>query len=814
VLPLDGSRLGTFNRAVNAVWFRARAELRRRWRATTALACLIGLAGGVVLITAAGARRSSTAYERFRQETLAADLDFTPSTLDPALFAEVARLPEVEVLARTAFPFIRPQGSDLYPYLDFLVALGPDGKFGTLIDRPRMTRGRMPDPGRTDEFAIIERFAAERGLSVGDRLAFESYAPSQVEALFGSGEPVEPAGPVVTLTVTGVIEAPYFLSESEASFQPRAFLTPAFYREYGGRIGVYEGGASLRLRRGEADVPSVMAAVRNIYRDDAELELQPASEVDDKINDSLQVAVVALLLCAAGAGLAGVVAVGQALGRHLSQSSADQGPLAAVGMGRRQRIAAMTAAVAPAAVGGGLLAIAVAIAGSPLMPVGLARRAEPDLGVSVDGTVLGLGFLGVVVIVAGLATLAAWQASQSTTFADRSAASARGRPSALLRIVTAARLSPAGTTGVQMALEPGRGRTAVPVRSALAGVVLGVVGVVAVATFAASLTSLVDTSGSYGFPWDVTVAGFGGDIVREHADDLTADPTVRDLGTVATSLAQIGDEDVNIHAFETIKGSVAPTLLEGRPAARADEVVLGSRTLRDSGAALGDTIEMTGPEESVRLRVVGRAAFPILDERSAVDRGAALTRQGLESLAAPETINLDLLIAWSPGVDESAANRRLEEQTGAQVFPARLPAQVNNLELVEGLPRALAAFLAILAIVALIHSLVSTVQRRRHDLAVLRTLGFVGAQLSATVAWQATAFVAMGLVIGVPVGIATGRAAWELVASSMGVAEQPSTPFFMLGLVGLVTVVMANLVAALPARMARVIRPAAVLRTG
>jgi hypothetical protein len=380
--------------------------------------------------------------------------------------------------------------------------------------------------------------------------------------------------------------------------------------------------------------------------------------------------------------------------------------------------------------------------------------------------------------------------------------------------VTASRLSPAGTTGAQMALDPGRGRTAVPVRSALAGVVLGVVGVVAVATFAASLTSLVDMSGRFGFPWDVTVAGFGGDIVREHADDLTADPTVRDLGTVTTSLAQIGNEDVNIYAFERLKGSVAPTLLEGRLPARADEVVLGSGTLRDMGADLGDTIEMTGPEETVRLRVVGRAAFPILDERSGVDRGAALTRQGLEPLAAPETINLDLLITWSPGVDESAANRRLEERTGAQVFPARLPPQVNNLNLVEELPRALGAFLAILAIVALIHSLVSTVQRRRHDLAVLRTLGFVGAQLSATVAWQATTFVAMGLIIGVPLGVATGRTAWGLVASSMGVVEQPTTPFFMLGLVGLVTVVAANLMAALPARMARVIRPAAVLRTG
>jgi hypothetical protein len=799
---------------VSAVWYRTRAELRLRWRATAALACIAGLAGGAVLIAVAGARRSSTAYERFRQETRSGDLDITPSNLDPALFDEVARLPEVEALGRTAFPFIRPQGSGLYPYLEFLAFVAPDGKLGNLIDRPRIIRGRMPDPGRSDEFAIIRKFAAEAGLSVGDRVAFESFAPSQFEALFGSGEAVEPSGPVVTLTVTALVEGPDFLVESLGSFQPRAILSPAFHREYRDAIGIYDGGARVKLRGGAADVPAVMDAVRNIYREDPELELAPSSEVDDRIDDSLQVTVVALLLCAAGAGLAGVVAVGQASARHLSHPSGDEFALAALGMDRRQRVGAMTASMFPAAVGGALLALAVAIAGSPLMPVGLARKADPDLGVSVDVTVLGLGFLGVVVIVTGLALLAAWQAGRSPAVAVRREGSARERPLALLRILPSRRLSPAATTGMHLAFEPGRGPTAVPVRSGLTGVALGVVGVVAVATFATSLSTLVDTSGDYGFPWDAFVSGFGSDVVREHADDLAADAAVQDLGTVTSSLAQIGNQDVNILAFDTLKGSVAPILLGGRVPVRADEVVLGSGTMRDLGAGLGETIDMTGHRETVRLRVVGRAAFPLLDERSAVDRGAALTRQGLEPLADPETLNIDLLVTWSPGVDERTANRRLEERTGAQVFPARLPAEVNNLTLVEGLPRALAAFLAVLALLALSHSLLSTIHRRRHDLAVLRTLGFAGTQLSATVAWQATTFVVVGLILGVPLGVATGRTTWSLIADAMGVVDRPTIPFIMLGVVGLVALGVANLVAALPARMARGIRPAVVLRTG
>ena len=46
------------------VWFALRAGMRRRWRALVSLALLLGLAGGVVLTAAAGARRTDTATTR------------------------------------------------------------------------------------------------------------------------------------------------------------------------------------------------------------------------------------------------------------------------------------------------------------------------------------------------------------------------------------------------------------------------------------------------------------------------------------------------------------------------------------------------------------------------------------------------------------------------------------------------------------------------------------------------------------------------------------------------------------------------------
>ncbi len=776
-----------------------------------ALALMAGLAGGAVLALTAGARRSSTAFERYRQETLAGDIDITPSDPDPSRFEAVERLPEVVALSRMAFPFIRPQGTDLYPYLDFLAAVGPDGTFGTRIDRPRMVDGRMPRPERIDEFAATERFATEADLSVGDRVVFESFAPDQFGALFGEGGAVEPAGPIVTLTMTGIAAHPDDLSESLGSFAVRALLPQDFYREYSGEIGIYEGGARVRLRQG-ADVTAVVRSVREIYRGDPGVEIQLARELGEKIADSIDVLVTALILCALFAGVAGMVAVGQALGRHVAGEAGDQTSLGTLGMTHRQRTAASTLSALPVAVGGAVTAVVVAVAASPLLPVGLARKAERDLGFWFDGAVLAYGFVAIVVIVTTLTTLSSWFTSRVTSdeSLDRSAG---GRGPALVRALALLGVPAATSIGVRMALKPGRGTTAVPVGSALAGIVFGVVGLVSVALFTSSLDGLVATPSKYGFPWDAAVAGFRGGVIEEHGDDLVADPAVRDLGTVTSSLAQIDGRDVNVYTFESLKGTAGPTLLEGRMPTAADEVVLGSATLRDAGLRVGGVVRVIGSSATLRLRVVGRGAFPILDERGGVGTGAALIQSSLESLVDATTLNRDLVITWADGFDEGSANREVERRTGAQVIRPKLPAEANNLKLVEATPRLLGVFLALLAALALTHTLVTTVRRRRHEHAVLRALGFDGRQLSSMIAWQATTLVSLGIVLGVPLGIAIGRIVWTLVARRMGVVEAPTTPALALVLLSLGALLAANVFAAVPARMARAISPAAVLRT-
>ncbi len=86
----------------------------------------------------------------------------------------------------------------------------------------------------------------------------------------------------------------------------------------------------------------------------------------------------------------------------------------------------------------------------------------------------------------------------------------------------------------------------------------------------------------------------------------------------------------------------------------------------------------------------------------------------------------------------------------------------------------LSGLLALAALGTLVHTLVMSIRRRRRDLAVLKTLGFVRRQVSATVAWQATTLAGIALVIGLPVGAVVGRWAWTIFANAIGVLPCPS----------------------------------------
>jgi ABC-type antimicrobial peptide transport system permease subunit len=124
----------------------------------------------------------------------------------------------------------------------------------------------------------------------------------------------------------------------------------------------------------------------------------------------------------------------------------------------------------------------------------------------------------------------------------------------------------------------------------------------------------------------------------------------------------------------------------------------------------------------------------------------------------------------------------------------------------------LAALLSVLAVITMVHLLVTAIQRRRRELAVLRTLGCVPRQISAAIAWQATAVAGIALALGIPLGLASGRALWSAVAGNLGVVVQPTIPWLWVALLVPAALILANLVAAVPAASAARIAPATILR--
>src|SRR5262249_52678192 len=158
---------------------------------------------------------------------------------------------------------------------------------------------------------------------------------------------------------------------------------------------------------------------------------------------------IALFIFAAIAGLAGVVAIAIVLNRELAASAIDQDALRALGTTRGQRTGMSGARVLVVAVGGALIAIAGAIAASPLMPFGVARRADPDPGLHADWIVLALG---AVVVVAVVAAIAIASAARATRVAVRDRPSAVG--TRVANTVAGIGLSPAAETGLRMATEP------------------------------------------------------------------------------------------------------------------------------------------------------------------------------------------------------------------------------------------------------------------------------------------------------------------------------------------------------------------------
>ena len=145
--------------------------------------------------------------------------------------------------------------------------------------------------------------------------------------------------------------------------------------------------------------------------------------------NAIDVLTVALWVFAGVAALAGGVAIAIVLTREISLSSVDQATLRTLGLTRRQRTAINAFPALLIASGGALLAALGAIAASPLFPIGVARRADPDPGLHLDWAVLALGVIAVAVVIGFVAFVAASRSTRRSSLEPKRASGDRRRSS-------------------------------------------------------------------------------------------------------------------------------------------------------------------------------------------------------------------------------------------------------------------------------------------------------------------------------------------------------------------------------------------------
>lgn len=787
---------------MGVVLLRARAELRSRLRSWVALSLLVGLTAGLVIAAAAGARRTDSAYERFLERQRAADVivanypDPGLATFDPAA---VERLPQVAVAARAAFFFLANDSGALAP---------ADSRLGRDVNRLKVVDGRLAAPDRVEEVVVGFERARLLHLHVGSE--FPLFGREEVEAAARLGLRN------IRLHVVGLVAAPGEFPPL-AQGGPSIIFTPAFYRAYD-RTALGRGAGRaviIRLRHGAADLPAFRAELTRLAGGKP-FALSVQAEEADAVERSLHLQAVALWVLAALLGAAGVMVLSQALARQVFLESGDGETLRALGVTRRQLWAlGLIRALVTSAIGA-VVALGVAVALSPLTPIGtIARAAEPDPGVSVDPAVFGAGLAGTVLVTVLLTAPVAWFAARGRP------APAGPTPGGRSRVVRAAARLGAGaavTTGLRMALEPGRGSTAVPVRTTLAGVTLAVTAFAAALTFGASSAHLLETPRLYGWNWDLAVThyGAGPDLGGRSARIFLRDPAIAEFATGALGVPlAVNGARVDAVALDPGRGTVLPPIVEGRAPDRPGEIALGARTMRALHLEIGEAVAVRVADAGARrMRVVGKGVLASTFSSAArLGSGAIMRYSDVRALAGRIPAS-DAVLRLRPGADRRALLKRLRRSARhLGPLPMQKPSDIVDFGRVRALPVILAALLGALALATLTHILVTGVTRRRRDLAVLKVLGFVRRQVGVVVLTQSLTIVGVALVVGVPLGAAVGRLAWSLFSEQQGAVTEVVIPVGAIALVVPAALLAASLLALLPARFAAGTAPAATLRS-
>ncbi|HEX3980603.1 MAG TPA: hypothetical protein VHW93_05245, partial [Acidimicrobiales bacterium] len=611
-------------RVLRTAWYRFTTTLSRRRGGYLTLIVLVGLVGGLAMGSIAGARRTESSFPAYVASTHPSDLEGVTGLYDPgagsfsagynpSLLARIAHLPHVAGVA-TAVGLntlvLGPHGHPVSPPAlpaQPAEGVGIVGGYGIDQNRVTVTDGRLFDLSRTDEVIMSTATATMFGVHVGDELTVGVYTDAQ-SYLPGFGTSGVVPHRVVRVRLVGIVVGNNQVVEDDADVASNANLmafTPALTRQLLGCC-VFFSETGIKVAGGASVAPTVDGEItKAVHQGLIQFQVDPSAGIVAKAQRSIEPEAIALGVFGAICGLATLLIGAQIIGRQLRLGVDDLLIERALGADPKTTTVEGLIGVGGSVVVGSVLAALVAIAISPLAPLGPARSVDPTPGISFDWTVLVAGVLALVVILGGVAL------AVTVRLAPHRAGSryrqTLERRSAVVGMAAGSGLPESAVTGIRFALEPGVGRNAVPVRSAILGATLAVMVVIATVTFGASLNTLVSSPALYGWNWNYDLTGVDGSSIPQTQVThlLHADHRVAAWSGVYFLTVEMDGQTVPAIS-ETPNAAVAPPALSGHGVEANDQVVLGQQTLAQLHKRVGDTVVMNdGGGRDRTLRIVG-----------------------------------------------------------------------------------------------------------------------------------------------------------------------------------------------------------------
>ncbi|HVA52677.1 MAG TPA: ABC transporter permease [Acidimicrobiales bacterium] len=820
--------------------YRFRRTWQGRWRGYFAIVLLVGLVGGLAMGAIAGARRTQSSFPIFLASTNPSNLRVGTALYDPALgfttgynaslVRVIQHLPFVQRAKSYAGLNANPLGTNGAPTAASksvtIIDLGSVNGLFFNQDRVTVVRGRMANPKKVNEIMMSQRAASELNLRVGETVAWGFAANSSAAT---SSKPLYRLN--LTLVGTVVLNSAVVQDDVDVNSSQPVIFTPALTSRMI-KCCTNFSFTFLRLDGGSTHVPAVEDEIQRVVPPVLPYDFYDTSNDVTKAQVAIRPETIALEVFGGIAALAALLIAMQLIARQLSSTSGDEGVMRSIGADPRMIVSDGSLGILVAVVLGAFVAGAVAVALSPLTPLGPVRPIDPYPGVAFDWTVLGIGMVALAIVLGGFTVAFA---ARSTPHRTQS----RWRPprhaSRVADAASAAGLPVPAVIGVRFALESGSDAAAAPVRSTILGTTIATVVVIATVIFGSSIGTLVSHPALYGWNWTFELAGGGGAgniPAQKAAVLLDHSPQVS-----AWSGYYFGNVEIDGRTVPALGGAVhapvAPPILVGHGLDAANQIVLGPGTLAQLHKTVGEWVTVSyGASHSRLLRIVGTATMPAtgvggVTGHPSMGTGALVQyllfpapvrNQFGNSPTGPNAIFVRLHSEASPlaaraALDRIASALTLPTNYGVALMGVQRPAQIVNYRSASGTAALLSLGLALGAIAALGLTLFASVRRRRRDLALLKVFGFTGRQLASTVAWQASCAVTFGTIVGVPLGIFAGHVLWVLFARAIFAVPRVTVPVWTIVFFALGAVALANLVAVLPARIARKTSAALLLRS-